>query len=229
MTDGRCTLCGETYTKQGMTRHLRSCTQNHVDAGDRPTFHLSIGDAYRTNYWMHVEIEQETTLAALDEFLRDIWLECCGHMSSFTIDDVEYVKPYTEEESMLGFGVERRDMDISLGELLEGGLEFTHEYDFGTTTELSLRVADLGYGDTGDEGLQDHGYGAIRVLARNEPPEIKCETCGAPATSVCTEHLYRQESEAWLCEDCTAAHEWDDHLFLPVVNSPRVGVCGYTG
>ena len=107
MTDGRCTLCGETYTKQGMTRHLRSCTQDHVDAGDRPTFHLSIGDAYRTDYWMHVEIEQETTLAALDEFLRDIWLDCCGHMSSFTIDDVEYVKPYTEEESMLGFGVER--------------------------------------------------------------------------------------------------------------------------
>lgn len=229
MTNGRCTLCGETYTKRGMTRHLRSCKQDHVDAGDRPTFHLSIGDAYRTDYWMHVEIEQETTLAALDEFLRDIWLECCGHMSSFTIDDVEYVKPYTEEESMLGFAVERRDMDISLGELLEGGLEFTHEYDFGTTTELSLRVADLGYGDTGDDGLQDHGYGAIRVLARNEPPEIKCETCGTPATSVCTEHLYRQESEAWLCEDCTAAHECDDHLFLPVVNSPRVGVCGYTG
>lgn len=60
MTDGRCTLCGDTYTKQGMTRHLRSCKQEHVADGDEPTFHLSIGDTYRTDYWMHVEIEQET-------------------------------------------------------------------------------------------------------------------------------------------------------------------------
>ena len=229
MTDGRCTMCGETYTKQGMTRHLRSCKQDHVNAGDQPTFHLSIGDTYRTDYWMHVEIEQEATLETLDDFLRDIWLECCGHMSSFTIDDVEYVTPFTEEDSMLGVGVERRDMDVSLGELLEGGMKFTHEYDFGTTTELSLRVADLGYGDTGAEGTQDHGYRAIRMLARNEPPEIECEACGAPATSVCTEHLYMQAGNAWLCADCTAAHACDDHLFLPVVNSPRVGVCGYTG
>lgn len=229
MTDGRCTLCGETYTKQGMTRHLRSCKQNHLDAADQPTFHLSIGDAYRTDYWMHVEIEQEATLATLDDFLRDVWLECCGHMSSFTIDDVEYVTPFTEEESMLGFGVERRDMDISLGGLLESGMEFTHEYDFGTTTELSLRVVDLGYPDTEDEHAQDHGNRAIRILARNEPPDIECEACGAPATSVCTEHLYMQAGNAWLCADCTPAHECDDHLFLPVVNSPRVGVCGYTG
>ena len=162
----------------------------------------------------------------LYEFLWDVWLECCGHMSGFTIDDVEYVRPYTEAESMLGFGVGRRDMDISLGELLEGGMEFTHEYGLGTTTELSLGVADLGYGDTGDEGTQDHSYRVIRMLVRNEPPDIECEPCGAPATSVCTEHLSGPEGEVWLCADCTAAHECDDHLFLPVVNSPRVGLCG---
>lgn len=228
MTDGRCTLCGDTYTKRGMTRHLRSCKQDHLDGDDQPTFHLAISDAHRTDYWMHVEIEQAATLATLDDFLRDIWVECCGHMSSFTIDDVEYTKPFTEEV-MPGFGVERRDMDVPLGAVLEGGMEFTYEYDFGTTTELSLRVADLGYGGTGDEHTQEHGYRAIRVLARNEPPEIECEVCGAPATSVCTEHLYMREGKAWLCEDCTAGHDCDDYLFLPVVNSPRVGVCGYTG
>lgn len=229
MTDGRCTLCGDTYTKQGMTRHLRSCKQENVDTGDQPTFHLSISDAHRPDYWMHVEIEQEATLATLDDFLRDVWLECCGHMSSFTIDDVEYVTPFTEEESVLNVGVERRDMDVPLRALLEGGMEVTHEYDFGTTTELSIRVADLGYGDTGDEHTQDHGYRTIHLLARNESPEIECEACGAPATSVCTEHLSMREDEAWFCEDCTADHECDAHRFLPVVNSPRVGVCGYTG
>jgi hypothetical protein len=229
MTDGRCTLCGDLYTKRGMTRHLRSCKQEHLADGDEPTFHLSISDAHGADYWMHVEVERETTLATLDEFLRDSWLECCGHISAFTVDGVEYVKQFTEETGMSGLGGKRRDMDVTLGGLLEEGTEFTHEYDFGTTTELSLRVVDLGDGATGDEHGQKHGYRAIRVLARNEPPEIECETCGAPATSVCTQHRRMQAGEAWLCEECARAHECDDEFFLPVVNSPRVGVCGYTG
>lgn len=229
MTEGRCTLCGETYTKQGMTRHLRSCKKDQMDSGTESTFHLAIGDAYRTDYWMHIEIEHETTLTTLDDFLRDVWLECCGHMSSFTIGDVEYVKPFSEEVAISGFGVERRDMEIALGAVLEDGMEFTHEYDFGTTTELSLRVVDVGYGATGDEQVQEHGYQAIRVIARNEPPEITCEACNALATTVCTEHLSMREGEAWLCDGCTAEHECDEYAFLPVVNSPRVGVCGYTG
>jgi hypothetical protein len=200
-----------------------------MDAGNRSTFHLAIGDAHRTDYWMHVEIEHEATLVTLDDVLRDVWLECCGHMSSFTIDEVEYVKPFVEEVAMPGLGVERRDMDVPLGDLLESGTEFTHEYDFGTTIELSIRVVGVGSGDTGGAHAQKHGYRVIRVLAQNESPEIPCDACSAPATSVCTEHLYMREGEAWLCNDCTANRECDDHLFLPVVNSPRVAVCGYTG
>jgi hypothetical protein len=30
-------------------------------------------------YWMHLEVAAGTTLTILDRFLRDTWLECCGH------------------------------------------------------------------------------------------------------------------------------------------------------
>ena len=120
------------------------------------------------------------------------------------------MKPYTEKESVLSFGVERRDMDVSLGVLLESGMEFTHEYDFGTTPELSLRVADLGYGDAGDERIQDHGYRAIRILARNESPEIECEACAGPRSERLHRAPLQTGGEAWLCGDCTAAHSTGD-------------------
>jgi hypothetical protein len=45
-----------------------------------------------------------------------------------------------------------------------------------------------------------------------EPPLISCEVCGKPATEV-----------------CAGEHECGEEMLLPVVNSPRVGMCGYTG
>ncbi len=33
----------------------------------------------------------------------------------------------------------------------------------------------------------------------------------------------------YLCEACLADHECDEEMFMPLVNSPRTGVCGYVG
>jgi hypothetical protein len=32
-------------------------------------------------YWLHIEIPGNAMLSDLDEFLRGIWLECCGHLT----------------------------------------------------------------------------------------------------------------------------------------------------
>jgi hypothetical protein len=37
------------------------------------------------------------------------------------------------------------------------------------------------------------------------------------------------QARALLCDDCAADHEHDEEMFLPVVNSPRIGMCGYSG
>ena len=64
-------------------------------------------------------------------------------------------------------------------------------------------------------------------LARNDPPPIVCEVCGKPAVQVCSQCIY--SGEGWVCDEHAADHPYGEEMMLPVVNSPRVGMCGYTG
>jgi hypothetical protein len=157
---------------------------------------------------MHLAVPAKAPLSRLDDFLRHIWLECCGHMSAFEIDGIRYSVSPMEEE---------RGMGAPLSRVLDVGSKFFYAYDFGSTTELALKV--VGFWNQGKP------RGAVQLLARNDPPQIICGQCKTqPATQICIE-----SEETWLCETCMAAHECDDAMHLPVVNSPRVGVCAYTG
>src|SRR5262249_49473959 len=106
-----------------------------------------------------------------------------------------------------------RNMDVPVGEVLQPGLKFSYEYDFGSTTDLELRVV-------GEREGTASRKEPVRLLARNEPPEIRCERCQRPAAWVDT------FEGGWLCEEGRGDKE---EGILPVVNSPRVGVCGYAG
>lgn len=224
-TRGRCSYCGASYTRAGMTRHLASCKVRHAAleavAGSRKRggtkiLHLVVAGRYQPEYWMHLEASAKATLADLDDFLRETWLECCGHLSAFTIEGQDYMSGLDE----LFSEPDELDMaEITLGEVLRPGVNFLHRYDFGTTTELALQVVSERMGRVqGDP---------VRVLARNDPPEIGCASCGKSATWVCVECIY--DGTGWLCDDCSETHQHDEGMLLPVVNSPRVGMCGYTG
>lgn len=218
---GKCDLCGRTFAKAGMTRHLKSCWEKQAVSGAVPAgpkvregriFLVGVGTRYPSDYWIHIEVPAAAKLAVLDEFLRDIWLECCGHMSAFEIAGETY---YSGDARELG----GRTMNLDIGRVLAPGVKASYEYDFGTTTELALTVAAERRGSSDGK--------SIRVLARNDPPQILCQSCGKPATKVCTQCIY--EGEGWLCNKCARKHECGEEMFLPVVNSPRVGTCGYTG
>jgi len=233
MTDGDCYLCGETYTKRGMSRHLRACLPD--DDGET-TLHLRVAGERRTDYWIHLAVEAETTLATLDGFLRRFWLECCSHMSAFTVGNTRYERPYSDDEPPIGLRTVRRAMDAPIGSVVDADAEFTYEYDFGSTTTLEIRVVDIGSWDL--EALADQGTDAVTadtdgtvLLARNHEPEISCGSCGEPAANVCQTCLWERGPDAWLCESCADAHEddCDRPSYLPKVNSPRTGVCAYTG
>jgi len=118
------------------------------------SFHLVVEGRYSPAYWIHLSAPANTTLEALDRFLRDIWLECCGHLSAFTIEGKRYSSGSMEE-------FDEKGMDVTLGEVLRPGMKFYHEYDFGTTTELMLRVVSRGEGKIKGE--------SIRLLVRNGP------------------------------------------------------------
>lgn len=221
ISKGKCNLCGETFSKAAMTKHLESCKQRKA-ASETPSkkwrsqqtklLHLVVEGHHLPEYWLHLEVRADATLKDLDGFLRDIWLECCGHMSAFTIAGNRYYAPESE-------GLDGESMDIALGKVLRPGTKFDHEYDFGTTTALALRVVSEREGELKGKPIQ--------LLARNDPPLIPCAACGKTATQVCSVCIY--EGEGGLCDECALKHECDEEMFLPVVNSPRVGMCGYTG
>jgi hypothetical protein len=221
MSKGKCNLCGGTFNKSAMTKHLKSCKQKEGDS-ETPSsgqslrktkvFHLVVEGRYLSDYWMHLEVTADVTLEALDDFLRRIWLECCGHMSAFEIKGKTYsIAPMSDFDD--------ESMAASLDDVLGPGMKFYHDYDFGTTTHLALKVVS-------QEQKQIKGK-SIRVLARNEPPSIPCISCSKMAAHVCTECIW--SGEGCLCDECAAEHKCGEDMLLPVVNSPRVGMCGYTG
>lgn len=222
-TRGSCVYCGKEFTRWGMTKHLQSCPRRAEKSGQGtaagkavPIFHLLVQDAYGGDFWLHLEMPGQTTLQALDEYLRAIWLECCGHLSAFEIGGTRYTAMH---EDFQAWGNET-GMDVAAGTVFQPGLQGSHEYDFGSTTELALEVV------AERQGVWQGK--PIALMARNAPLDLKCSVCGKAAEWICTECLY--EADDWFfCEEHLLEHEHEDEMTLPVVNSPRMGTCGYEG
>jgi len=335
-SSGICKFCQGEFDKSKMTQHLKYCkqrasmlkTQVHIAEAEKTTlFHILVEGRYLPMYWMHLEIPANSTLYDLDAFLRNIWLECCGHLSAFKIgkrsylsqteemmweiedlattkDDEEDTETDEDEEEpditeltpaeienlspfevamsltellqqefqsdladlspaefqskftdflntrmgdsltpemlaqlsklsvfiqplLVDFADEsnEQDMGVELSQDLKVGQKFFHEYDFGSTTELTLKVLAEREGVVSND---DDDEESTEILARNNPPAIPCRECGKPATKVASG--YYDVGDGALCDACarTKLKEYEDS-FLPIVNSPRVGVCGYTG
>src|SRR5712691_7689021 len=179
---GTCTFCHGEFSKSAMTRHLETCEQRAITeakAGSRQKaqqtrkLHLVVEGRDLPMYWMHLEVTANTTLATLDRFLRETWLECCGHLSVFRIDGCNY---YVDAEMDAYWDMRRKNMQVMLEEVLSPGQTCSYEYDFGSTTELVVKVI--------SEQEVDMKGKAIQVLARNNVPIIPCDGCGGPVTHI---------------------------------------------
>lgn len=210
-TKGKCILCSKEYTRAGMAKHLAKCLTNDRNATKgklKPCLHLQVSTHHYAVYWLHLQIDANTAFKTLDNFLRDIWLECCGHMSMFHI------------------GWNEIGMSRKISQVLDVGATIDYDYDMGDTTELQIKVMRQ------YTGWVVHGM-PVQLLARNHAPEILCDECGDhPAKHICP--FCQWEGEGWLCDACAAQHDCEEYedeegFFLPVVNSPRAGVCAYGG
>ena len=203
---GTCFLCKENVEHLAITKHTKKCVGKH-----------SMADVYAENnkekiflvkiffgkyFWLYVEINGSSTLETLDDFLRKTWLECCYHMSQFKINDVLY-----SSDEKMGKAIHRT---------LPVGSKFNYEYDFGSTTKLEGKVISTRYGELTTE---------IRLIARNNLPEVQCTQCKRAPEVICT------ACYDLFCKKCEKSHKscGGEEYMLPVVNSPRMGVCGYTG
>jgi hypothetical protein len=215
-TRGACGFCGREFTRTGMSRHLGSCEKRReaVEKADQQPgtpgrfIRLQVRDADAGEYWLNLEMDGSATMKKLDQYLRAIWLECCGHMSEFTAG---------------GWGSQKVAMSRKAADVLRPGVELVHTYDFGTETVTLLSVQEVREGNPTTSK-------PIALLARNQQPIYSCQECDDPASVLCLECAYEDEEPGTLCAAHAKGHPHDDYGEpMPLVNSPRVGQCGYTG
>ncbi len=224
---GGCKYCDIEYTKAAMIKHLADCKERKsrieiTESGEKISgyYNLSIESMYSNNYWLIVEIRADAKLSDLDQFLRDIWLECCGHLSSFKIDGSTYE---ADSGGASEWRIPAKTMSCKLESILYEGIKFEYIYDYGSSTELTIKVIGFRNGyDRKDKKKK------IEVMARNKPLDKLCDVCGKEtATVICMECA--QDGAGLLCDKCAETHECDKDMFSNIVNSPRCGVCGYGG
>tara|TARA_R110002033_G_scaffold50615_5_gene97728 strand:+ start:4566 stop:5357 length:792 start_codon:yes stop_codon:yes gene_type:complete len=243
-SEGTCLFCSMPYKKAGIHRHLQKHLEEKAVVG-RPgkSFLLKVETDKSwgsTPYFLSIWMDGEAKMSDLDFFLRSIWLECCGHMSSFTNprEKPQYggAWDFFEAQELLEKGKIKEYetmMELAKGEVpmsrkakavFEEKLTLEYQYDFGSTTALEI---------TAMSEYPIKAYQKIVLLSRNEPLGIMCSSCGKnPATQICTVCCY--EEEAQFCDNCAKKHakkcdDFDEYAAMPVVNSPRMGVCGYEG
>lgn len=230
-SSGQCRLCGETFKRGRMGQHLQTCVPQYFTAHPsskkkHPFYLIRVVGRDAPEYWLYLLVPTRQKLNALDRFLRRVWLECCGHLSAFVIDNREFTSHPLDDF----WGPPPPTMGrYEISKAIPLGKKFLHRYDFGDTTELELEaLAEMELPAAADR---------IHLLARNAPPVFNCRFCDAPAKWVCSRCIYQGLNKALMCENCIERHGqvcvekeyFDDSLLLPVVNSPRMGVCGYEG
>ena len=202
---GVCQSCGARKGKGAMFAHLHDCLPTRVRAGSSggPEALLLLRAEARglSTFWLDIAVKRDGKLKDLDRFLRRIWLECCGHLSEFSTVTHRKVS-----------------MNTKVSEALGPSDRLGYVYDFGSSTELVVRLL-------GD--VTAPLKGAVTLAARNEAPTWPCDTCKKAATAVCAQCLY--EGKGFCCAAHASDHDCGEDMLLPVVNSPRMGVCGYTG
>lgn len=199
---GVCALCGARAGKAAMARHVRTCLGEKLDGVRSRALIVRVQPAGAPMFWLDIAAGPTAKLKDLDALLRRVWLECCGHLSEF------YRGPRDKVPM-------NRTIDEVLG---TPGTRLGYVYDFGSSTELVVSHA----GVVGAAAVKK-----VLVVARNEAPLWSCEVCGQAATTLCAE--CSDGEGGFYCATHASEHRCGEEMLRPVANSPRMGVCGYSG
>jgi hypothetical protein len=91
---GKCAYCGAEIAKNGVSKHRLACSERQAiiqqaerrKVASETLYHLRVQDATAgADFWLDLEMRGSKSLKELDSYLRGIWLECCGHLSQFSV------------------------------------------------------------------------------------------------------------------------------------------------
>ncbi|MGB0522319.1 MAG: hypothetical protein ACPGJS_05135 [Flammeovirgaceae bacterium] len=220
-SEGKCHFCDKILSQRGINRHLHTHLSKLEERKGTSFLVYVKADLMFLSLWVDGAIQ----FGDLDDFLRAIWLECCGHLSAFRDQKGYYSHPDTSEnEFWMEPDPHEVPFTLPVKRVFTKGKKLEYEYDFGSSTYLAIEIKNE-YSIQNAEG--------ITLLSRNEPLELRCNTCGKQAaTEICTVHLW--DGMGLFCEKCGEKHaekceDFAEYAGLPVVNSPRMGVCAYEG
>ena len=207
ISEGKCFYCEQIFSQKEIAKHLAKHLADKEKAdlnNTNQTYCHVLVEA--SPYFLHLLVKGNATMIKIDTFLRNIWLECCDHLSEFRNKNSEI------------------EMNYKVSKVFKPKIKIIHEYDFGTTTRVNLKAL---------KHYQLNLKENIILLSRNEPLKIMCSTCKKEfAINMCT--VCNWNSEAYFCKKCSKKHEkvcadFADYSSSPIVNSPRMGECGYMG
>ena len=213
---GKCAYCGQEIAKNSVAKHLTACAQRQYAITKaegkqneaESLYHLRAQAAGSNQFWLDLEMRGSATLKDLDGYLRAIWLECCGHLSRFSLG---------------GWQGKEISKKRRADEIFEPGVELTHIYDFGTSSVTLIKCVSA----RGGKSTTSH---PIVLMARNLMPECECIECKQPAAWLCVECLTEENVWGTLCDEHAETHPHDNYGEpVRLVNSPRLGLCGYAG
>ena len=171
-------------------------------------YHLRVQDAWGGDFWLELEMRGAATLKDLDHYLRVIWLECCGHMSRFSIGGWKGAEIAKSE---------------NIEEVFKPGITLTHIYDFGTSSETLIRYVKA-------REAKPTTPHPIALMARNVQSQAICIECKRPAVWLCMECVIEDEMWGFLCQGHVKSHPHEEYGEpIRITNSPRLGMCGYEG
>lgn len=224
---GYCKYCGNEYTKTGMIRHLASCKMRKAVLEDKTgkmqngCYEIGIYDKYSPKYFLFIEISEELYLASLDQFIRDIWVECCNHMSMFRKENTFYEITEYEDYYDSYNDIMHKSMEEKIKDVFCVGDKIEYQYDFGTSTELIIKVYNYRKGKIDKD--------EIIILSRNHNEPQLCTSC-KKNTAKWIDAYAESERDWMLCDKCRNKKYDEEKLYyLPLCNSPRTGVCAYEG
>lgn len=206
-SEGKCLYCEQTFSQKEIGKHLEKhlTEKEKTDAGNKKQTYCHVL-VEANEMFLHLLVKGSSGMKVIDTFLRDIWLECCGHMSAFGHKDFKV------------------SMTHKVQDVFTPRIKIYHDYDFGTTTRVFLKAM---------KHYQLDMKVNIVLLSRNEPLKFMCASCKKePAVNLCS--VCNWDEYAFFCEKCSEKHakkceDFNDYAAMPVVNSPRMGECGYEG
>ena len=146
-----CVLCNHKFGCRQIYEHYDQCVIDKCISDNRSGYLVRFfsNGLSKEPYFIYAIVGAKCTFEDVDQFLRNVWCECCEHLSEFT-DSSQ--KTISETDLLNKYNVKD---------------QIKYEYDMGSMTTIYLIILHK-FDDNGED---------IEVVLRNDPRIFICSQC----------------------------------------------------